>query len=302
MKAFVRIFALLIIVMLCTGFACAEDTVLEPQWPVPEYVTHLLEIASGEVGYTEGAHGYSKYGEWAEDPYCQWCAEFLCWCVDQVDKRYSTKLLRNVYPLYSGSNGGVKWFISQGRYITRNGHLTDWGYQWMDGDTEYITTGTYIPQPGDWVFFTWTSDEASDHVALVEYCTRDDTGTVTIHVIEGNNPSSVQRNTYALTYNRILGYGTVYDVAGWTMRSGNTGEKVRQLQEKLVTLGYLTEEQVDGSYGTATAEAIQAYQATIGEKQSGIATMTTQQRMDRDITRQIYESPETLIVVDDDDD
>ena len=48
--------------------ACAEEEVIPPQWPVPEYVTWLLEAASDEVGYTEEEHGRTKYGEWIGDP------------------------------------------------------------------------------------------------------------------------------------------------------------------------------------------------------------------------------------------
>ena len=273
-----RLTALLLALLLIAGVlpAQAAETVIDPQWPVPDEVTWLLAIASEEVGYKEGAHGYSKYGEWAGDPYAQWCAEFLCWCVDQVDQRHGTELLRNVYPLYSGSNVGRRWFIEHGRYVVRNGHLEDWGYQWLKGEDHFLTTGDYIPQPGDWIFFTWTSDQNTDHVAMVEYCTRDSHGNVTIHVIEGNNPDKVARGTYDLTYNRILGYGTVHDVADWTMRAGNSGEKVRLLQEDLIYLGYLEEGSADGRYGGATQRAIEAVQKSAGLTANGIANIQTQ--------------------------
>ena len=278
-----------------------EETIEEivpPQWEVPDYVTWLLEIAGEEVGYREGDHGYSKYGEWAGDPYAQWCAEFLCWCVDQTDQRHGTELLEKIYPLYSGSNTGRNWFIQQGRYVVRNGHLENWGYQWLKGTDRFLTTGDYIPQPGDWVFFTWTDTQDTDHVAMVEYCTRDEEGNVTVHVIEGNNPVAVERNTYSLTYTRILGYGTVHDVADWTMRSGNSGEKVRQLQEMLVTLGYLNREDVDGSFGSRTVNAVQAFQAEMGLRASGIANMETQQLLAQAVTDAIRDDPTNWIVVD----
>ena len=121
--------------LMCTLFsaAIAADAPLRPQWPVPEYVTQLLSIAGNEVGYKEGAHGYSKYGEYWGNPQAQWCAEYLCWSVDQVDKTHGTQLLKNVYPLYSGQNTGMRWFIKEGRWIARNGNLPDWGYQWFKG-------------------------------------------------------------------------------------------------------------------------------------------------------------------------
>ena len=282
--------------------ARAEDIVIPPEYPVPDYVTWLLEIADAEVGYEEGPHGYSKYGEWSGDPYAQWCAEFLCWCVDQVDQQHGTELLRNVYPLYSGTNGGKKWYTNAGRYVTRNGNLENWGYQWLRGEDHFLTTGDYIPQPGDWVFFTWTSNTDTDHVAMVEYCTRNQYGDVTVHVIEGNNPSGVYRNTYDLTYNRILGYGTVHDAADWTIRSGCSGEKVRQLQQKLIYLGYLPADSDDGSYGSATQAAVSTFQQSQGLNVNGIANITTQRALDEAVDRAVDSDPTTWQVVEDDED
>lgn len=298
-----RILALLAVLMLLTPSVLGEEEeeVIQPQWEVPDYVTWLLQVADGEVGYTEGAHGYSKYGEWAGDPYAQWCAEFLCWCVDQVDQQHGTSLLKNVYPLYSGQNTGRSWFITKGRYIVRWGNLEDWGYQWMQGDDSYITTGTYIPQPGDWVFFTWTDDQNTDHVAMVEYCTRDKDGNVNIHVIEGNTPVAVKRTVYPLTYTRILGYGTVHDVAETTMRYGNVGEKVQQLQNKLVYLGYLDASKATGTFGNATVDAVKAFQHAEGLKEHGVANKAMQDALNKRYLAAVDADPTTWQVVDDDD-
>ena len=294
---------LLVLILSACVFApaFADEEVIPPAWPVPRYVTLLLEVASGEVGYQEGEHGRTKYGEWAGDPYCQWCAEFQCWCVDQVDQRYGTSLLRQVYPLYSASNTGRSWFITAGRYVIRKGPVEDWGYEWLKGSDTYLSSGDYIPQPGDWVFFTWTDNDATDHVALVEYCTRDTvTGQVLIHVIEGNKPSSVARDVYDLNYSRILGYGTVRDVADITMQHGNRGEKVRQLQEKLVYLGYLDPAYQNGTFGNATFDAVRAFQQANGLSLSGIANMATQLKLDLLVKRKMDTDPDIWTVVDDD--
>ena len=250
---------LLLSLLLTVGFCHAEEDVIPPQWDVPDYVTYLLEVASAEVGYTED-HGWTKYGEWIGDPYCQWCAEFLGWCVDQVDQQYGTSLLNQIFPLYTGSNEGRAWFITAGRFVVRKGIVEEWGNEWLKGADSYISPGDYIPQPGDWVFLTFTGGVDTDHVAMVEYCSRDpESGAVRIHVIEGNAPVAVARNTYSLLDGRILGYGTVHDVADITMHFGNRGEKVRQLQEKLVYLGLLDPEYVNGTFGNATNKALQAF-------------------------------------------
>ncbi len=235
--------------------ALGEDDVIPPAWPVPDYVERLLEIAAGEVGYKED-HGRTKYGEWAGDPAAQWCAEFLCWCVDQVDQRHGTHLLNEVYPRYSGQNSGRNWYINNGRYVVRWGNLENWGYQWLKGEDSFITTGSYIPQPGDWVFYSFDDSGNTAHVAMVEYCSRDKKGNVTVHTIEGNLPDRVQRSSHPLTDWRVMGYGTVRDVAGVVMKSGCSGVKVLALQQRLCVLGYLDEKHVAGVYGSATAQAV----------------------------------------------
>lgn len=299
-----RILAFALILCLMAPAALSENSaeILRPQWPVPEYVTQLLEIAGGEVGYKEGAHGYSKYGEYWGDGYAQWCAEFLCWCVDQVDKQHGTELLKVVYPLYSGQNTGMKWFIKQGRWIARNGNLDEWGYQWFKGEDEFIKAGEYIPQPGDWVFFSWTSDGNTSHVAMVEYATQDEKGNVTIHCIEGNNPSSVARVTYSTADKKILGYGTVHDVADWTMRLGNSGQKVTELQEKLIYLGWLPEGSADGHYGATTQDAITRFQTAHGLKVLGIANIDTQTLINRQYDEKQFADPDAWGVIEEDDD
>ena len=300
MNSFPRLLLLLLLLFsLPVSGALGEEEIIPPAWPVPDYVTRLLETASGEVGYTEEAHGWTKYGEWVGDPYCQWCAEFLCWCVDQVDQRYGTSLLNQVYPLYSGSNEGRAWFIQAGRYVVRRGEVEGWGYQWLKGASSFIRSGDYIPQPGDWVFFTWTSDENTDHVAMVEYCTRDtETGRILIHVIDGNKPSSVARDVYDLNYARILGYGTVHDVADVTMHFGNKGEKVRQLQEKLVYLGYLAKEDETGTYGSRTLEALRSFQRDASLSATGLANKATQQKLDEVCLEKYLNDPATWTVTD----
>ena len=290
---------LLLLLFLSPAYA-AEEEIIPPAWDVPDYVTALLEVASEEVGYTED-HGRTKYGEWAGDPAAQWCAEFVCWCVDQVDQRTGTSLLRSVYPYYTSSNTGKNWFIKAGRYVVRKGRVEGWGYEWLKGSDSFIKSGDYIPQPGDWVFFNWGGGTDTEHVAMVEYCTRDRLGKVTIHVIEGNNPSSVQRNEYDLNSGSILGYGTVHDVADITMTFGCLGEKVYTLQEKLAYLGYLDPALITGRYGDGTVEAVRAYQEAHKLKVNGIANLQTQARLDAEYTQAYDSDPDIWGVVDDED-
>lgn len=59
-----------------------------------------------------------------------------------------------------------------------------------------------------------------------------------------------------------------------TLRRGMSGENVRALQQRLIDLGYLTGT-ADGIYGTATAEAVYAFQKRNGLTRDGIAGQKT---------------------------
>ena len=220
--------------------------------------------------------------------------------MDQVDQRWNTSLLRNVYPFYTSSNTGLRWFLRAGRYVVRKGKVEGWGYQWLKGQSSFIRSGDYVPQPGDWVFFNWSGGTDTQHVAMVEYCSRDlNTAKISVHVIEGNNPDSVKRNIYELNSLSIMGYGTVHDVADITMSFGNQGETVRILQERLSYLGYLNSENISGRFGDSTAEGLRAWQSDHGLTANGIANMKTQQLLEEEYTTRYASDPGVWSVVDD---
>ena len=253
---------------------------------MPDYVLWLLDIARGEIGYTEERSGVTKYGTWAGYPTAEWCAEFQCWCVNQVDKLYGAKLLNKVYPNYSGTNVGRDWFISQGRYIARTGSVPGYGSEWWRDTLLPIEKNSYIPQPGDWVFLTDNASGDTSHVAMVEYCAYDAEGNVRLHVIEGNNvtkpaPQGVERNDYAIDYWRILGYGTVYDLADMTLKFGHAGPKVVELQKELVQAGLLEERYTTGKYGAITTDCIKTVQRQAGIQETGIANLETRLALQR---------------------
>ena len=98
---------------------------------------------------------------------------------------------------------------------TGKGHLTDWACEdaFRDGK----------------VHIEWQPKENLPmHPNGMKVSVRNADGSITIHCIEGNNPSSVARVTYSSNDKKILGFGTVHDVADWTMRLGNTGKKVKE--------------------------------------------------------------------------
>lgn len=278
MRYLMKLTALLLCLLLAAT-ACGEETVLTPQWGVPDYVVWLLDVAAAEVGYTEARNGTTKYGVWSGVADAEWCAEYLCWCVDQVDKQYGTRLLQQIYPNYSANNTGRDWFLKQGRYIARRGVVSGWGSQWFHGADTIMTANSYIPQPGDWVFFCDNSKGDTSHVAMVEFCTADELGNVYVHVLEGNNPEAVARNVYPLTYWAIQGYGTVFDLADITLKKGCEGEKVKVLQRQLVQLGLMDSQYVTGVYGDITQNAVLTFQKKQGLQETGVADLNTRQEI-----------------------
>lgn len=263
----------------------AEDKRIQPAYPVAEYVEWLLETARGELGTAEGRDNTTKYGAWAGNPNAEWCAEFLCWCVEKTDDAHGAKMLGKQYPKYTGSNTGRDWYLAQGRYVARRGVVRGWGTQWFKGEKTPMPPNSYVPQPGDWMFLSNASSWDTTHVAMVEYCAYDAAGKIRVHVIEGNSPfapvkDAVVKNSYPIDYWAILGYGTVNDVADIVMRFGNKGVKVSALQQDLADAGFFPAGQkVTGQYGAITEKCIKQVQAQMGAPETGIADHAVQMEL-----------------------
>lgn len=266
----------------------------------PEFVEALLDAARGELGYAEGTGGYTKYGEWAGDPCAEWCAEFVCWCVEQAQNRTGQELLNTIYPNYSGQNTGRDWFLARGRFVYRKGVCPGGGVQWVRNADHALERNEFIPRSGDLVFFSYNEAGDTEHVALVEYCSRDAEGRVTLHVIEGNNPDRVQRNAYPLEQSQVLGFGLCEDLVDTTLRLGGSGEKVLLFQQKLFELGRLEEKHLTGTFGTYTRIAVVELQQELlpGRPVNGLADRETQQLVDRLLEKQRYDDPDNWLVED----
>ena len=268
---------------------------------LPDDIGKLLDTAIQEIGYTEGSDGYSKYGAWTGDPYSEWCAEFICWCVHMTDQYYGYDLLNNVYPYYTGQNTGRDWFIARGRFVYRRGYAPGWGYQWLKAADSMMEANDYIPYPGDLMYFSYGSETDTFHVALVEYCAYAMDGSVLVHVIEGNHPESVKRAVYALDNELVLGFGCWSDVVDTTIQFGNSGDKVLVLQQNLGKLGYLKERHFTSTYLSHTRDAVSSFQQTVmGITPTGVAGRETQLAIQYEVDKlELYE-PSAWLVTDGD--
>lgn len=282
MRKRVFVLSFLLLFLFCSALGQEVPlTEIPPAYPIDRQTQALLEVAIGELGYQEESSGFTKYGAWYGDPQAEWCAEFLCWSVSRVEEQLGEKLLNERFPLYGATNIGRNWFLKQGRYVARSGFVLGWGSQWYKGETGQMAKNSYVPQPGDWVFFSYTPSGDTTHVALVEASLKDPEDRVFLQVIEGNMPDRVQRTLYALDDWRIQGYGTVNDVADIVLRGGSEGKKVSALQAKLATMGLIQADQQHGMYDRATQEAIRSFQGTVRLPQTGIANQQTQLQLEK---------------------
>lgn len=160
----------------------------------------------------------------------------------------------------------------------------------------WVEDDSYIPQPGDYIFFDWQdtgvgdNQGASDHVGIVEKVVD---GVIT--TIEGNYSNSVKRRTLKVNGKYIRGYGVPkydaeespavqasekadkeYTVAVKRLSNGSKGSSVKALQALLVGYGGESAKAVknaggvDGEFGSGTEKAVRAYQRSNGLDADGI--------------------------------
>ena len=195
----------------------------------------LLAVAGSQLGYHEsilnfrvdndGNHkGYTRYGEWYGNPYGDWCAMFVSFCLK-----------------YAG--------IDQ-EAIPQNANCSDWVKNLKNMEI-YEDADLYVPEAGDIVFFDQSDADRPNHVGIISevtygtktvirHITKDgsaiESGAMnalkyiseatsddasgdelrteevevpvaeSIKVIEGNSSDQVQYVDYDLSNEKILGY------------------------------------------------------------------------------------------------
>ena len=159
----------------------------------------------------------------------------------------------------------------------------------------WVENDAYVPNPGDILFYDWQDNGigdnlgSTDHVGIVE---KVDGNTITI--IEGNYSKSVKRRYINVNGTYIRGYGVpkydteavvekpvvdkpittkteVCNVEVNVLRKGAKGDNVKALQILLIGRGYSCGSYgADGSFGTATYNAVTAFQKAKGLSVDGI--------------------------------
>ena len=136
----------------------------------------IVAVALSQIGNVGGKPYWSWYGF---ESRVEWCACFVSWCSNECGY-----LDAGIMPRFASCSGGVQWFRERGLW----------------------QTGSYIPQPGDIIFFDWADDVqdgSPDHVGIVERV-----GDGIVYTIEGNSGDTCKSKRYELHHSEILGYGT----------------------------------------------------------------------------------------------
>lgn len=169
-----------------------------------DYRLDVLAVARSQLGYTESArnyildasgvpNGYTRYGAWYGDPYGDWCAMFVSFCLHYAE------LPEAVLPYESGCENWVTLLSQRQNYFEAHPKQPE--------DPAEPALAPYIPVPGDLIFFSMESGGIPDHVGLVtEYLPATDTEPARVRAIEGNTADAVRQTEYEWADTRILGY------------------------------------------------------------------------------------------------
>ncbi len=123
-------------------------------------------------------------------------------------------------------------------------------------------TATVAAQQYDWSQWDFSADQATSQpsAGVQPTSAAGTTATSTPQTGTSSTPAPTQQNT--TTDNSVL-------------KSGSSGTAVKQLQDRLKTLGYYTGS-VDGAYGAGTAQAVKDFQTVNSLTADGIAGTKTQ--------------------------
>lgn len=270
-----------------------------------KYASKVVEIALNEVGYLEkktnsqlddktANAGYGNYAKYARDLDAipnfyngrkngfHWCDVFVDWVFVQAFGTETAKklLCQPDKSCGAGCIYSASYYKAKGQFHTKN------------------------PKPGDQIFFWNGSKTDVAHTGIVYKV-----DSQYVYTVEGNtsaasgvvaNGGGVAKKKYALSYARIYGYGRpAFDAEPATegktenttanskgestvnielkvLKSGSTGEQVKNLQRLLIAKGYtLKKYGADGDFGGETETAVKAFQKVNYLTVDGIVGLNT---------------------------
>jgi len=175
---------------------------------------------------------------------------------------------QNVIPNTCYCPTGVNWFKNKGKWVGR-----------------YYKN--YNPQAGYIIYYDWGGDAISDHVGCIIERNGD-----YIRVREGNYKDALLDRTISIYSTCIMGYGVPewngnnvttpvvpVEQRNW-LQKGDSGDKVKDLQTKLIACGYSCGSYgADGQYGDDTVAAVKKFQSAMSITVDGAAGEITMAKL-----------------------
>ncbi len=207
----------------------------------------LVAVAQSQLGYkesilnfavgTNGEHkGYTRYGAWMDNPYGDWCAMFVSFCLN-----------------YAGieDNDSI---------IPYNANCQTW-VENLTANKIFEDPDTYLPEPGDIVFFDQKGNGKADHVGIVsdvEYGTK----TVKRHVVVGTETAVEDSAIALLTYaNSLISEETPVEILEATETEVTVAKSITVIEgnssDQVQTVTYdMTDDSIIGFASMLEAEYI----------------------------------------------
>ncbi|HLW06692.1 MAG TPA: TIGR02594 family protein [Marinilabiliaceae bacterium] len=208
---------------------------------------NLLEIAISQLGIKEVSGSgsdqtivsYAKSAgfEWVNNDETPWSSIFINWCAKEAGLKRSNKLMAR----------------------------------------SWLTVGITVdyPEPGDLVIFSrGKTDSWQGYVGLFMGYDEEGERIYTLGANPGNQVSITAYPKSKLLGFRRLTIDKEYEVPNATLRLGNTGEAVKNLQYCLRLVGF-NPGTTDGVYGNRTVETIRNFQASGKLEINGVYCINT---------------------------
>lgn len=194
------------------GSPAPDGNTLNSNVEASSMAEQMIKIANQEYSSNGGAgDGYKYQKAFGSGRNVAWCAMFA-WYVSSQTEYNGQKLYPDIIPFRSASTGEYMQLFNRSEKANINFYYND-SCSKLSGKNGNIT---YVPKPGDYIFFDWQSSFTDisqsgagsgpqDHTALVE---KYENGK--IYTIEGNSSNTIKKLSYKISDCRIIGFGSWY--------------------------------------------------------------------------------------------
>lgn len=238
-----------------------------------DWRSDVVAIAESQLGYTESTanyaiaddgethKGYTRYGEWAGNPYGDWDGMFASFCLSYAG------ISRDVFPESTGAYG---WAAE----------LRELGL--------FAEASEYTPEAGDLIFFDKDADERIDHVGIVQ-----STDEINLTVIEGNVDDAVSETYYLTDDTAIIGYGVIPEQTA-DEETDSDDDETDSDDEDTDSDEEDSEDETDEDEDEVTLDESDE---TVEETESEIEDIEVDESDDEDLSTLIYEGDDYTIAV-----